>query len=1176
MRRKTTNKKVLQAITIGLSAMIAVSSMPMNVMAAEGDNPSETPAPVVEPSTGATSVADNAQIEASEAADAIDKAVTDSNEAAQAVTDASKDDAPADIKIESGDTKQDPTGTGTSTDTLVDEAKDETISNPSGVITGTDGINDDLAKVEVYDEAANNEINKAETAADGLQTDTGNLETSTGQALTDAQDELDNITNATTIPEANAASAELQRIANDTAAEFDAALTIYEADLKAYNDKVAYIEQLEAGYNAELGGAKDGITDLNAKLVAAKKEAEELKIAADNARKNLNQNAQNMLEISRVIDYNNTDTKTTENKDGTTKVEAARDFDGPDGARVLFKKVMLDYYLPVVGIDGKPVPAEQLEGMTWENIGTVKGPDYGLTDNETFHYIELEDEDGNKVIHYFNYKLLSGKYGTEIVIFEKREEETNALRQAKAKKEKEEIIGNPIEEIGETEFDVYKGTDAAKNEVKLTNEKFDEELASGTIKKLVVDGKERYIRFNTDDSESDITEYVVGSDIDGDETDNSQTRVTEISDEENVSYSYNDKGELVKTVTKGVTTVVYTQQTSKVEIDSTVKYTTEEDAKAALQTKLEADLAGKTVDTIEMGDDYAAEETWKATGSYKPVFASSIKIEGKLRDTLYDRIRSEASVRTWMEGESQSILEAELGKAGQTLVGTPEYQPYERIEKYMERELWYTLWGKDVYHYVEKERIVYDTTKATEHKTEWIDGNIGHFWTAERTADYKYTDSNSESIVKTGYSSEEAASAAVNTEYDNYKNVYGSAVDIQKGNIATELTNVKYSMTFSYWEMLADSKKTEQTVVEKITYADTSALTGSVVQNKLYYDYVAEGKDENNSIMTFFDKKQNYRDAVTNEKYTVTAKDRGFNDAIQDAKDLKAKYEALYSKANAAYEEYGNAIKEVKDLSDEINKIPGRNTELFMLNLDELSGMELPALIELLQRVLQENGYAFVDGEYLLTDDKNPEANEEELINSIINLLNAANNMTDIQGLLEEAEGALTDTIARLTPPAPAPAAPGGGEPGGGGDAPAAPAAPAPAAPAAPAAPLAPVADDAAVLGVNRTTGRTIRATDTNANLLAELDDADGAEDLTDGEKQEIVDGLKEEVEVDEKETVNIENEETAKAAGLDEQKVGWWWWLLILLFGAAAIMAYKKYQDNKKKAAETTGTDNK
>ena len=61
MRRQTTNKKVLQAITIGLSAMIAATSMPVNVLAAEVETPNPPLDPVVdETQTPATNKADAA------------------------------------------------------------------------------------------------------------------------------------------------------------------------------------------------------------------------------------------------------------------------------------------------------------------------------------------------------------------------------------------------------------------------------------------------------------------------------------------------------------------------------------------------------------------------------------------------------------------------------------------------------------------------------------------------------------------------------------------------------------------------------------------------------------------------------------------------------------------------------------------------------------------------------------------------------------------------------------------------------------------------------------------------------------------------------------------------------------------------------------------------------------
>ncbi|MDO5572662.1 MAG: hypothetical protein Q4G60_01640, partial [bacterium] len=552
MRRKTTNKKVLQAISIGLSAMIAVTSTPVDVIAA--DNPDENttanPEPVVETSTQATNVADGAQTAAENAAGAVDNVfesnhkqdtITSVNEAAEAVDNAGlKHDDTLEVlgSTVPGETYTDVLEGKADLITGSTDNKGD-LTTPSGVITGTEGIKDDLGDAELFDAAANG----AESAAGTKTTELGNvaadLNQATGQTAANIQAGVDTIQNATTTAGVQAAYDALVQAAAAANTNFDTQLAEYNSKKAEYEKLKADLEQYEKAYNTEVDAAKtgagmlvelndDGIvkTDQDGNVIAkgtladAKAKLDELKKAADDAAANLNQNAQNMLEVARLIDKNQND--------------SGVNWQGADGLRETFKKIMVYYYLPKAGLEG--VTSQQLADLTPKDIITVSGKDKnGKTDNtKTYHYIKIGD-----VRYCFNYKLLDGKNGTEIVIFEKRAQE---------------IDGAKIEFDG---FDEYADENGKKVTIDSSVVEADSTSDADTDPDCYVQIKE---------GAEGHTESLVGvgtvlPDNDNDAT--TQTRIEElVENTEQVSYVYDEKnGVLVKTVTQGATTVVYKQKT---------------------------------------------------------------------------------------------------------------------------------------------------------------------------------------------------------------------------------------------------------------------------------------------------------------------------------------------------------------------------------------------------------------------------------------------------------------------------------------------------------------------------------------------------------------------------------------------------------------------------------------
>lgn len=1125
MRRKTTNKKVLQAISIGLSAMIAVSSMPMEALAAE--NPNEdpnSPEPVVENGTVQTDVADAAQDAAQDAADAIDKAIDATNTAAGAVDNAG---------LNKSDTKDNNQTNQSYTEDLKDDAQNITggdgtgdLISPTGIITADEGIVNDLDDLEIYDGAANDVVGAAKDTATDLQT-TGNAVISdVNTANQNIADGIIDINSATTIQEAQNAYDALQTLVTDTNNKFNTAQTDYNRLLKEYKAQLQTLQSLETAYGLELQGAKDGAVSLSAELDGAKKKAEELKAAADAALANLNQTTQNMVEIDRLITVNNTDQGINWQKD--------------DGLRELYKKVMLFYYLPEAGLLTQEKVAEIQESPEFDINKVIESVERKGDSNFTYHKITIDG-----TTYYFNYKLVSGNK-TDIVIFEKRGVE---------------LLTD--EELKQLSFDAF---DEYTNE---TGQKVDVQDASVVKADSNGDGTEDvYIQTNGAGRTETVTEAgdVIATSEDGGIKE--ETRVVEINGNEEVAYAYDETtGELVKTVKQGATTVVYRQQKKEISVASQI-ILSETEAKAKLAEELAVQLSAEGVteyDKVSAGDVTQTQE-WKATGTYKPVFDGHVDLSATY-DQGFDLLRTEAGIREKMESESSWRFNDALPE-GQTLVGNPDYQVNDQeIQYYWEDEFWFTTpWGKDVYRPVHKSKTVYYTTNAEWHEAEWHDGKVLSFWTAERSADYRYTDGTTGNVTGTGATAA-AAIADANGQIDQYKQTYSSAVDIQNRSVSDAELTVTYSAWFTYWQKAADSEAAATVEASRTTYSDaeTSKLSGSIVQNKIYWDYMNKGIYDD-SLMTL-----NQRTAEVDGKKIDLNK--GLQDEIDKAKALKTKYDNLQKQAETATDAYDTALQNVNRMSEEINKL-GRNTNLFAFGeIDDLSEKTLPELIEYLRELLLE--YEGVPSDEVnegetLTD----ETNEIKLVNSLRDLLAAASNLVETQDLLGEAEEALGDTINRLTPPA------GDGEEGeegeedeggtgGATDTPAdtipegTPGLP----PAFNPAPASNPEDGAQVLGATRS-----RSAVTRASLLEELDTAAGAEDLSDDEKQEIIDELKETVKEEKQEIVNIEEEETALADTLDKETTGWWWWLLILLFGAAAIEAYRRYQ--KKKAAMETSED--
>ena len=1122
MRRETRNKKVLQAITIGLSAMMAATSMPMNVLAAEAET---EPVPAVDPSTTtATNDADDAQAAATAAVTPINTAIDATNTAAEAVDNAT---------LNPTDTKVNP-NTGVSYATELDDAANAItggdgtgdLVSPSGEITATgtvDGISDDLADLEVYDGAADAAVGVAGTQATGLQNDAATLEQATKQAAADMQAGINTINTATTDVEANNAYAALQGIAKTANDDFDKALSDYDKNLAAYNAQLDRIKDLEDAYNKELAAAKKGAGTVQSDLDAAQKKAKELKEAADAALANLDQQTLNMAEIDRLITLNNTDSGTNWQND--------------DGLRELFKKTMLFHYLPEAGIMTKEevFALQNQDGFDINKV--IESVERNGSSDYTYHKIKVGDK-----TYYFNYRLKKGTDKTDIIIFEKRGVEI--------------LTNEELKKLGFDEFDEYKNEEGKEVDISAG-------LADGSIAAADKDNNgtnDLYVQLNGEGET--VQGKKEGDVISTSEDGKTETRIETIDGVEEVSYAYNEStGEVVKTVKKGATTVVYRQQRVEITAD-TDKILTEDGAseqvlKEALAAKLAADGVTE-YDKVAVDGEITETQEWEATGSYKPVFKDKITITATY-DLGLDILKTENDVRKKMEGESAGKIEAALKAEGQTLVGSPVYQVNDHdYEYYWERPIvgYKPISGKPIYGMPErKQRVTADyTTYVDWHSWDLFDGKWCSYWTAERTADYKYTDNNiTGSVTGTGTTAD-LAKANANAQIDNYMQTYGNAVGIQNVSVDAALKGVTYSAWFTYWVKDADAEDGITEVVTSTTkFVDenTSELTGSIVQNKIYWDYMEDGT-YHDSLMSINDGKM-----ATKDDGSKVEINKGLQEELEKAKALKKKYSDLQAEAEKAVASYEEALSAVENMQKEIADIDSRNTQLFKFgNLEGLENLSAQQLIAILAPILEE--YQEVPSDVVDEGEELEDpTNIIKLINSLRDLYDAANNLIEIDDLLDEAEDALGDTIARLTSPTDEPGA--GGTPGAGGPDVTLPTA------GVPLAFMAFPGTGAGAAGAGGGTGAVGGLDVEDGAGLTEIGDAEIPAGMTEEEAEEIINDL-----------TDITDKTVPLTDLPDRETVGWWWWLLMLLFGAAAVEAYRRYQNKKKKSAEVIQNDDK
>ena len=857
MRKNSKNEKVIRAMAIGISAMLMASS-PLTALAAEGEGNSsegnEDKNITVTPEAGAC---DQAEAAAKDA----DKAVEDAEKSAA--------DVKAEVvdKVAAGDVK-DAEGKDLSQDILDANAKveDKTVEDGSSLKDAESAVeNADtaLGVAEANDKLSDAELNKAADAA----ANAGQTAAEAKDAMQASQDkvngQIENIKDAASITDANAAYEEVKTTVDQAQADFDAKLGEYNTAKTAYEEAAQKVAAYEKAYEEAVNSADANAEAAAAELATAKTNAEALAKALEAAKGAVDKSAAGALDIA--------------DKETLTQGDNGLNWKNEDQ---LFISIMQNYYLP------------EVQKITADDIKVVRRQG---EDNNTKNYFEVTytDENGNKQTKFYNYVMDDKQTSKDnIVIFEKRIEEVNW------KTAQETNPDQYVKENGDT----------------ITVSEVEKGLKDGTI--IAVDGK-KVIK-------NDGTESIIISDNNQKtETGEVDTDVNEATEKE--SWKLDENGNLIKTVTADVTTITYTD--AKFTSTEQYQTEAERDAAAAAKEKDLKDAAGKdvTVTGTEKTDyTYTGNGTYIPTFT-KTVNVKDEEVEWKHTDKKTDygvRTEEEAVAKVTKEQEkalSNKInddddlyligVSSDLKVTGYTedhwyddsdfLVSGTVSATYAKVtKKTVDQSTFGSLWN-DI-------KALFGNGETTNKKLEdaarkAVEADGGIFVSANWD-DWKLGKATIRYVAGVSVKTDEKTTAA---EAQNA--VQDAALAQAKASGATGVYNVKttdtdtiahtsYSYEIDYLEKTGET--TTNTAVRTETYENAEVLTGQIIQNLNYIQ----------------------------GNIKLTQKDTEYRKFVDDAKALTQKYQKLLQDAQDAQKDVETAQAKVNELKAEIEALKSNRT----------------------------------------------------------------------------------------------------------------------------------------------------------------------------------------------------------------------------------------------------------
>lgn len=894
MRKNSKNEKVIRAMAIGISAMLMASS-PLTALAAEGEGTTpegnEDKNITVTPEAG---IADQAQAAAKEA----DKAVETAEKSA---TDVKSEVADQVVAGEAKDTQgKDLSQAVLDANVKVEDKTVEGGSSLKDAESAVESADTKLGVAEANDKLSDAELNKATDAAANAGQTAAEAKDAMQAAQNKVNGQIENIKDAASITDANAAYEEVKTTVDQAQADFDAKLGEYNTAKTAYEEAAQKVAAYEKAYEEAVNSADANAAAAAAELEAAKTNAEALAKALEAAKGAVDTSAAGALDIA--------------DKEALTQGDNGLNWKNEDQ---LFISIMQNYYLP------------EVQKITADDIKVVRRQG---EDNNTKNYFEVTytDENGNKQTKYYNYVMDDKQTSKDnIVIFEKRIEEVN-WKTAQETNPDQYVKGN-----GDT----------------ITVSEVEKGLKDGTI--IAVDGK-KVIK-------NDGTESIIISD-NNQKTENGEvdTDVNEATEKE--SWKLDENGNLIKTVTADVTTITYTD--AKFTSTEQYQTEAERDAAAAAKEKDLKDAAGKdvTVTGTEKTDyTYTGNGTYiptftKTVNVKKTVrsWDSASEVQNDVKDDkindIKDQIKketdcdelyliSESSTLTTNKTEDNVLLKDKYEVSG-TVSAT-----YAKVtKKTVDQSTFGSLWN-DI-------KALFGNGETTNKKLEdaarkAVEADGGIFVSANWD-DWKLGKATIRYVAGVSVKTDEKTTAA---EAQNA--VQDAALAQAKASGATGVYNVKttdtdtiahtsYSYEIDYLEKTGET--TTNTAVRTETYANAEVLTGQIIQNLNYIQGNIKLTQKDEAYRKFVDDAK----ALT-EKYQKLLQDakaaQGEVEAAQGKVDvLKAEIEALKSNRTSNL----GALKELegKLAVAEQNKKDAEDTLKEILDSLDKAGGELDKVIE--------------------------------------------------------------------------------------------------------------------------------------------------------------------------------------------------------------------------------------
>ena len=885
MRKNVKNDKVIRAMAIGISAMLMASS-PLTALAAEGEGTTpegnEDKNITVTPEAG---IADQAQEAADKAATEAKKAEDKAYEVKGEVQEGTKD-----AKTEVGEELAEGIWKANANIEAKTSENGAPIDNAKTDIANADTA---LSAAEANDKLSDAELNKAADAAANAGQTAAEAKDAMQAAQNKVNGQIENIKDAASITDANAAYEEVKTTVDQAQADFDAKLGKYNTAKTAYEEAAQKVAAYEKAYEEAVNSADANAAAAAAELAAAKTNAEALAKALEAAKGAVDKSAAGAMDIA--------------DKEALTQGDNGLNWRNEDK---LFISIMQNYYLPeVLGIKGDTTVVRK-QGK----------------DNNTMNYFEVTYTDENGVTQHKYYNFLMDdkdakgdqKDQDNIVIFEKRYEE---------------VHWETEQETHPDQYVVKEVIDGKEVTSVISKDDLQAGIKAGSIVKVTDDaGKVTYVKKN---ASTGSETFVPDSEITGTSTKD----VTVDKDSRKESWSLDkETGNLIKTVTADVTTITYTDAKFN-SADNNEYYDTEEASRAAAEDKkkeLAPATSGKDA-TIDVTDktDY----TYTASGTYIPTFTKTVDVKNEEVEWKHTDKKTDYGVRTEEEAVAKVTKEQEKALSDKInndddlyLIGVSSEL---KVTGYTE-DHWYDdsdflVSGKvsATYAKVTKKTVdqstlgaIWDDIKALFGKGETANKKLkdaaraaveadGGIFVSANWDDWKLGKATIRYVAGVKASTEEktkaedAESALQDAMLAEAKK--SGATGIYNVNTNTEeIARTSYSYTIDYLQQT--SKSTENQVIATETYADAAVLTGQIIQNLNYYE----------------------------NRIDLTQKDEKYRQFIENAKNLTEKYQKLLTEAQAAQTEVVNAQNAVDTLKDEIKKLKESRTG----NLDALTELE--------------------------------------------------------------------------------------------------------------------------------------------------------------------------------------------------------------------------------------------